>query len=82
MRFSLITLRYVEHNDLREEKAEEVMTAVNGQDSATSRKRVKGLHVTVEDKHFLPCILHDLIAEIPDEPSHGDSLAMTIFCRD
>ncbi len=34
--------------------------------SATQGNRLGGLHVTIENKHLLPGIFHDFVAEILD----------------
>jgi len=38
--------------------------------------------VTIQDKHFLPVIFHDLVAKIMDEPANGDCSSLAVLRRD
>ena len=48
-------------------------TAVKKKREKRKRKRENDVQVVVKDKHLLTAVLHDVVAQMADEPRHGDA---------
>lgn len=43
------------------------------------QERLACLHMAVENKQLLPRILHHILTEMMNQPSHGDTVTLFIF---